>query len=238
MILCLLLSILACNGFSQLQPDEFSHQSTTSVYESPTPTSIPTITPTLSPTKTPIPPASASEGPIAFTSDRDSIFKLYIINSDGTNLTKLSDSYGSCPAWSPDGSRLAFCAVPPGETETEIFVIDMSSREQMRLTNNPSADLDPIWSPDGSRIAFTSTRDSNFEIYLINSDGTNLVNLTNHPSVDREPIWSPDGSQIAFTSDRGGGGNVYTLNADGTNLTQLTDYSGSGLLNSKGRRHN
>ena len=72
------------------------------------------------------------------------------------------------PAWSPDGTRIAFATDRDGIDENfEIYVMDADGSNQTRLTNNDAVDLLPAWSPDGTRIVFTSERDGNFEIYVI-----------------------------------------------------------------------
>jgi TolB protein len=126
------------------------------------------------------------------------------------------------PAWSPDGSRIAFVSNRDGDVE--IYVMKADGSDQIRLTDSPDFDGDPAWSPDGERIAFTSLRDGNGEIYVMNADGTNPVRLTNNEAHDWGPAWSPDGSRIAFVSERDGDAEVYVMNADGTEQTNLTNF--------------
>jgi TolB protein len=93
------------------------------------------------------------------------------------------------PAWSPDGSQIAFESYRDGNSE--IYVMDANGSNPVRLTDDPAWDRDPAWSPDGSRIVFQSARDCNGEIYVMNADGSNPVRLTRDASSDDDPAWSP-----------------------------------------------
>jgi len=158
---------------------------------------------------------------IAFSSDRDGNFEIYVMNANGSGQTQLTNNpaLDQQPTWSPDGTQIAFAS------DFEIYVMNTDGSALSRLTNNPGRDYYPAWSPDGSQIAFSSQ--SNLaagEIYVMNADGTGQHNLTNTPQswLDTEPAWSPDGSKIAFASDRDGNEEIYVMNADGTGQTRLT----------------
>jgi Tol biopolymer transport system component len=169
------------------------------------------------------PMGSVGTGRIAF-SDWSAIV---VVNADGSGLTRLVDGgrgweYMS-PAWSPDGSQIAFGSSRDGGWD--IYVMRADGSWVTRLTPELARDDEPAWSPDGTRIAFTSDRDGDFEIHIMNSDGSGVMKLTDHPAQDGNPAWSPDGSRIAFTSDRDGNNELYVMNADGTGTTRLTDVS-------------
>ena len=80
------------------------------------------------------------------------------------------------PAWSPDGSRIAFESFR--DRNHEIYVMNADGSDVIQLTDNRGFDRSPAWSPDGSRIAFDSDRDGNDEIYVMNADGSGQTNLT------------------------------------------------------------
>src|SRR5919198_464787 len=120
----------------------------------------------------------------------------------------------SGPAWSRDGTRLAF------ERNGSIAVVDPAGQGLRRLTSGRTDDFDPTWSPQG-RIAFMSDRTGNWEIYAMNADGTGVTNLTRDPGADDQaPAWSPDGSSIAYGSTREGAG-LYLMSADGSDRRRL-----------------
>lgn len=159
---------------------------------------------------------------IAFTTNRDGNWEIYVMNPDGSGQTRLTNNTAvdNHASWSPDGTKLAFHSDRDGNRE--IYTMNADGSGQLRLTTNTSADEFPSWSPDGTRIAFVSTRSGNEEIYVMNSDGTNQVNLTNNSASDQMPAWSPDGTLIGFGSTRSGDREVWVMNADGSSPTRLT----------------
>jgi Tol biopolymer transport system component len=148
---------------------------------------------------------------------------IYLINVDGSGVTNLTNDPafdGWRPAWSPDGTKVAFFSDRTGDEE--IWVINADGTGAVNLTNSPGSDADPAWSPDGTKIAFLSFRDGNGEIYVMNADGTGQTRLTDEPAREDWPAWSPDGTRIAFDSFRDGSRQIYIMNADGTNVVRLT----------------
>ncbi len=169
---------------------------------------------------------------IAFQSNRNltpggnaSQLDIYVINADGTGETRLTtDTTNEAqPAWSPDGTKIAFVSDRDGNNE--VYLMNADGTGVTRLTTNLTADEQPAWSPDGTRIAFVSDRTGNPEIFVMNADGTNPANVTNNAATDVGPAWSPDGTKIAFHSDRAGDFAIFVMNADGSGVRQLTDPS-------------
>jgi Tol biopolymer transport system component len=164
-------------------------------------------------------------------------YQIYVMNSDGSNVGQLTfpdatrDSTGHVidttsnfhPAWSPDGTKLAFASTR--DTNPEIYVMDPNGSNVVRLTYDAADDAQPAWSPDGTKIAFASNRDGNDEIYVMAANGSGQVNLTNHAGSDLAPAWSPDGTKIAFQSDRESNYAIWVMNADGSNPVRLTNPS-------------
>ena len=159
---------------------------------------------------------------IAYVSVAGANADISIMGSNATGVRRITahPSSDSDPAWSPNGSRLAFTSERDGNRE--IYVMNADGTNQVRLTNIQAPDFRPAWSPDGTRIAFASTRDGNTEIYVMNADGSNPVRLTSDVAYDADPAWSPDGNRIAFSSDREGTGGIWVMNANGSGLTRLT----------------
>lgn len=117
------------------------------------------------------------------------------------------------PAWSPDGTKLAFVS------DTGIHVMNADGSAVQSL-NQPG--FEPAWSPDGSKIAFTRCVNPPCGIYVMSANGSNVVRLTND-STDHEPAWSPDGTKIAFARGaRPDSIAIYVMNADGSGVARLT----------------
>ena len=145
------------------------------------------------------------------------------IDPDGTNKTVvIAGSTGlpsAEPAWSADGTRIAFVATA-GPTPG-IWWATPDGKTRTRVTQHQN-DKSPTWSPDGTKIAFSRYGPGVYEIFVMNADGTNAVNRSNGGGLDA--CWSPDGKKIAFTSIRatGRGFRLYVMDADGGNVTELS----------------
>ena len=138
--------------------------------------------------------------------------QILLVDADGTNLTKLSRDGANSddPAWSPDGTRIAFSSDRDGLAE--IYVMDADGSNVVRLTDDGYHDYCPVWSPDDERIAFTSDRDGKIEVYVMNSDGGNLVRLTHNSISELSLSWSPDGTELAIGGQNSSGNNsIYLL---------------------------
>jgi Tol biopolymer transport system component len=161
-------------------------------------------------------------GTIVFYSDRDGDEEIYVMNPDGTNVTKLTINTARDihPAWFPDCKKVAFSSDRDGDFE--IYVMDSDGTNVVQLTNNTALDREPDISSDGSKIAFSSDMDGDDEIYVMTIYGTNFTKLTINTADDSSPAWSPDGSKIVFCSDRDGDYEIYVMDADGTNVVRLT----------------
>ncbi len=105
------------------------------------------------------------------TSTRDDNFEVYVMNADGSGVTRLTDNdaWDWSPSWSPDGRRIAFD--PNRDGNAEIYVMNADGSGVTRLTYNGADDFTPAWSPDGRRIAFASYRDGKSEIYVMDASG-------------------------------------------------------------------
>jgi Tol biopolymer transport system component len=131
---------------------------------------------------------------LAFIRSKPGSFpELYVVNADGSGLTRLTLNglIEGHPSWSPDGTRIAFDRCCPAG-QSDIYVIDLATRIETDLTNSPTADeFDPAWSPDATRIAFVGfvLGDGNKDLYGMALDGTPPVRLTSDPAAELSPDW-------------------------------------------------
>jgi Tol biopolymer transport system component len=132
------------------------------------------------------------------------------------------------PAWSPDGTRLAFVSYRDGNPE--IYLLDLRSSQLRNLTNYPGSDSSPVWSPDGTTIAFETLREGYWGIWLAELETGTVRPLTEGGYASQSPTWSPDGRRIVFQSKRGRYWDLYMIDLDTGEIRNLTN-SPSDALN-------
>ncbi|MDI7275502.1 MAG: AAA family ATPase [Anaerolineae bacterium] len=185
---------------------------------------VPTLTlvrPTPRPTATRVP----LPGRIAYMMQASPTepWSIWTMRDNGTDPVRLSDgtSEDTMPAWSPDGTRVAFISSRSGNRD--LWVMNADGTRLENVTRSGADEWTPAWSPDGLEIAFASYRDGNWEIYVCKPDGSQLRRLTKHGAADYAPSWSHDAGQLAFVSERDGNPEIYVINRDGTDLRRLTE---------------
>lgn len=166
---------------------------------------------------------------IAYASDSDGSVHIYTIKPDGTDIQPTSSdnrTNDGMPAWSPDGTKIAF--ISNQSDKYEVWTMNSDGSGRKRLTDLKLLSSLPRWSPDGSKIVFSGQVTGGgghrfVEIFVMNADGSGLQQLTQSglreatgshsgghdhakeiPGWNGVPTWSPDGSKILFGSNREG----------------------------------
>lgn len=152
--------------------------------------------------------------------------------------------------FSPDGTHIVFQAVPKGQDQYQIYLMNLEEGIPRMVSTGRGACTCAYFRPDGKKIIFASSHsdpklsDPDYglsapgykreggsygweftlymNIYEANLDGSELTPLTEGPAYNAECAYSPDGNRIVFASNRSGAMNIYTMNADGTDIDVLT----------------
>jgi len=169
--------------------------------------------------------SQSSSGRIAFVSNRDGNSEIYVMNVDGTGLTRLTNdpAVDDYPAWSPDGSRIAFTSTRDGHNNIYVMNADGTGVTQLTTSTRTFGSQAPAWC--GTKIAYMSDDyiEAFPDIYVMNDDGTGQTRLTtDNAAFDEFPTWSPDCARIAYSIDPDGtAASISVMNADGTGVTGL-----------------
>lgn len=176
---------------------------------------------------------------IAYIQNRGKTYELVIADSDGENprIALRSREPIISPAWSPDGSKVAYVSF---ETRKPlVYVHELASGRRRAVAQFPGNNSAPAFSPDGSRLALALSKDGGTQIYVMSASGGAAKRLSSGYGINTEPVFSPDGAWIYFTSDRGGAPQIYRQRVSGGSASRVTfssAYAVSPALSPDGRK--
>ena len=148
-------------------------------------------------------------------------FKLYISDADGYNPQAILTSREPImsPAWSPDGSELAYVSFE--QKSSAIYAQNIFTGAKRLISAREGINGAPAWSPNGVYIAMSLSMNGNPDIYTVNTLDGRLKQITTSSAIDTEPAWSGTNS-LLFTSNRGGNAQLYRVSAFGGKPQRVT----------------
>lgn len=175
---------------------------------------------------------------IAYVVKQQGRFELKVADADGQNAQSVLASPEPIlsPAWSPDGTRLAYVSFQL--KKPVVYVQELVGGRQIPVANFKGSNSAPKWSPDGRQLAVVLSREGGSQLYVINPDGSGVRRLSTSSAIDTEPFYSPDGRTIYFTSDRGGSPQIYRMSSGGGDAQRVTfqgDYNVSPRISPDGK---
>jgi Tol biopolymer transport system component len=168
-----------------------------------------------------------NQGPprIAFMSDREGDFEIFIMSTDGSEVANLTNDPGAdgLPGWSSPQGSFAFLT-SRGDQNASIYRMDDDGLGLQLLVQDPTIiATTPIWSPDGNWVAYHTGDNVQVNIHIVDSSGNEVREITEGTTLNRFADWSPQGDQLLFLSNRDGQSAVYVVDLEGGNPIRLTD---------------
>jgi Tol biopolymer transport system component len=171
---------------------------------------------------------------VAFSSNRDGNFELYIGATDGSSRRRITNHPGFAatdPVWSPDNVNVVYSSNMSGNWD--LYLVNSRNGKEKRLTNGTFPATNAAFSPDGNYIVFEGIENGNTQIFRLNVSTLEYLKLSDGVGIDRNPAYSPDGKYIAFYSVRNSPNSVlYIMNADGSNPIVASDVNLSAVNHS------
>lgn len=149
-------------------------------------------------------------------------YELRVSDYDGFNqfVVHRSPQPLMSPAWSPDGSKLAYVTFESGRSALVIQTLANSAIRQ--VASFPQHNGAPAFSPDGTKLAFALSKTGSLNIYVMDLASGQIRQITNDRSGNTEPTWFPDSRNIAYTSGQSGRPQVYKVDTNGGAPQRLT----------------
>jgi TolB protein len=164
---------------------------------------------------------------IAMSCDRTGKKEIYVMDFDGSDVKQVTHhrSIAFAPAWSPDGTRLAYSLFTRHRNNIkniDLYEFNFANDTIRLLSNRKGMNSGAAYQPDGRKIALTMSFLGEPQIFTLDPSTSQVTRITHSLSFEVDPSWSPDGSKMAFVSDRTGTPMIYAQNLDGTHVQRLT----------------
>jgi TolB protein len=168
---------------------------------------------------------------IAMVCDRSGKKEIYTMNFDGSDVRQITKirSLAQSPAWSPDGTRVAFSVINRHSDNTkniDLFEYSFKSGSLKLLSNKKGINSGANYSRDGKQLALTMSYTGNPEIHVMDLASRSTRQITRSVGFDVDPAFSPDGSKIAFVSSRPGKPMVYIAPMSNPNEAKRVTFAG------------
>lgn len=137
---------------------------------------------------------------IAFVSNKDGSPKIYVIDipEEGASLKDIKAQLvtkhckeGSAPSWSPDGKKIAYCAMTNGTRQ--IWTYDFTTKEERQITQGDGNKENPTWAPNSLSLIYNCTQGNSCDLHLINLNQPKATKITSGVGEKRFPNWEPRG---------------------------------------------
>ena len=140
---------------------------------------------------------------VSFETKRSAVYVQLVRTGERRQVSARAGINGA-PSWSPDGHKLAL-TLGGTSGNPDVYVLDLSTQNLTRLTDDPAIDTEPSWAPDGKSIYFTSDRAGSPQIYRVGVQaGEHPKRITFTGNYNARPRISPDGSLLAMVTLDGG----------------------------------
>ncbi|KKA63557.1 translocation protein TolB [Tatumella morbirosei] len=142
-------------------------------------------------------------------------WELRVADYDGYNqfVVHRSSEPLMSPAWSPDGSKLAYVTFESGRSA--LVVQTLSNSSVRTIADFPRHNGAPAFSPDGTKLAFALSKTGSLNLYVMDLASGQIHQVTNARYNSTEPTWFPDSQTLAYTSDQAGRPQIYKINING-----------------------
>jgi|GEM_PF-1187452 len=168
---------------------------------------------------------SPNKDKIAFYSNIDGDYDIYVMNPDGSDMKNITanDANDYAPKWSTDSKKICYQSDRSGNSE--IYIIKADGTEDFKVTQSEAENYSPVWFPGGDKILYTSDEGGSFDIYSIGTDGSGKKKLTDDEYFEENLSFSPDGIKVLYAAGLidSTAYEIFTMDINTQKINKLTD---------------